>query len=158
MNPTQKRFSLTGVRLKKGNSYQSEEAVHNRSNQIERMKKLFASLAIAALAGIANADITHLFPNGDFDHPAGTNTPWVEVGGGTTWSYPTTGGNPGGYGVMNGTGGWGIWVGGNTTPLPIAPMGLVAGNTYNFVQDMMSIVDNGGGNSVRVASSATAGT
>lgn len=97
-----------------------------------------------AIVSAASGEITVLFPNGDFDSPAGAPGAWVEAGGGTTWGYPTDGGNPNGYGTMNGAGGWGIWVGGNTTPLPIAPMGLVAGQVYTFVQDMKSIVDGDG--------------
>lgn len=108
------------------------------------MKKLITSLAMLTIVSAARGDITVLFPDGDFDSPAGTRGAWEEVGGGTTWNYPTTGGNPNGYGVMNGAGGWGIWVGGNSTPLPIAPMGLVAGGTYTFVQDMKTITSGGG--------------
>ncbi len=110
---------------------------------------LFATCALLIGTVLAQADSLVLFPNGDFDHPAGTNAPWVETfGGGTpTYSYPTTGGNPNGYGVIDmtsDTAGWAIWVGGNTTPLPLAPMGMISGNTYNFVQDMISIVDGDG--------------
>ena len=112
------------------------------------MRPLLASIALAALVGAANGQTTVLFPNGDFDHPAGAAAPWVETYGGgvAVYSYPTTGGNPNGYGVIDATatGTWAIWVGGNSTPLPIAPMGLVAGNTYYFVQDMKSIIDGDG--------------
>lgn len=107
------------------------------------MNKVIVSLAVVALVGVAKADTTVLFPDGDFDSPAGARGPWEEVGGGTTWSYPTTGGNPNGYGIMDGTGGWGIWVGGATTPIPIGPMGLVAGGTYTFVQDMKTFASLG---------------
>ncbi len=65
------------------------------------------------------------------------------MGGSQRWwqfylSYPATGGNPGGYGVMDNTGGggWGIWVGGNDAAIDLATMGLSANFTYNFVQDM----------------------
>lgn len=104
------------------------------------MKNILASLALLLQAGFANAAVTNLFPNGNFDSPAGVPTPWLEVfGGGTTiYSYPTTGGNPGGYGRMNNTSGWGIWVGqvSPTAGYAIAPLGLVAGGNYNFVMDM----------------------
>jgi len=124
------------------------------------MKSQFRNLSLssltlcAILGGVVqgHSQITSLFPNGDFDSPAGARGTWVEAGGGTTWSYPTTGGNPNGYGVMNGAGGWGIWVGGNTTPLPIAPMGLVAGETYTFVQDMKTIVSGSGLAGVKIES------
>ena len=97
------------------------------------------------MVGIANAAVTNLFPNGNFDSPAGTSTPWVEVfgGGTTTYSYPTSGGNPGGYGVMNNSSGWGIWVGGAATPLSLASLGIVAGGSYTFVMDMKNISGTG---------------
>lgn len=96
------------------------------------MKTLFPTLAVVALAGMAHAAVT-LFPNGDFE--AG-GAGWAEIGGGTTWNYPATGGNPGGYGVMDVTGGWGIWVAADNTPVSLASLGLTAGQTYTFVQDM----------------------
>ena len=109
------------------------------------MKKIIASFATLLLVGCASAAVTNLFPNGNFDSPAGTNTPWVEVfgGGTTTYSYPTSGGNPGGYGRMNNASGWGIWVGGEPTPLPLASLGLVAGGTYTFVMDMKNFAGTG---------------
>ena len=97
------------------------------------------------VVGCADAAVTNLFPNGNFDSPAGTNAPWVEVfgGGTTTYSYPTSGGNPGGYGRMNNASGWGIWVGGEPTPLSLASYGLVAGGTYTFVMDMKNFAGTG---------------
>jgi beta-glucanase (GH16 family) len=109
------------------------------------MKKFIAILASLVLVASANAQVTNLFPNGNFDSPAGSATPWVEVfgGGTTTYSYPTTGGNPNGYGRMNNSSGWGIWVGGATTPLALGDYGLVAGGTYTFVMDMKNFVGTG---------------
>ena len=89
-----------------------------------------------------------LFQNGDFDHPSGPNAGcdssgdyWAtnSYGAPFAFSFPTTGGNPGGYAVMDDTGGgsYGVLVGGNITPVPLASMGLVAGQTYTFQQDMM---------------------
>lgn len=97
------------------------------------------------MVGYANAAVTNLFPNGSFDSPAGTGAPWVEVfgGGTTTYGYPISGGNPGGYGIMTNSSGWGIWVGGATTPLPLSSLGLVAGGTYTFVMDMKNIAGTG---------------
>ncbi len=108
-----------------------------------RIKTLFASMAVAALAASASADTTNLFPNGNFS-VAGPTADWVEVNccGNFSYTYPTTGGNPGGYATMNNAGPldfFGIWVNGNTTPLPIASYGLTAGQTYTFVQDMKII-------------------
>ena len=109
------------------------------------MKKITAVMAMLMMVGFADAAVTNLFPNGNFDSPAGTASPWVEVfgGGTTTYSYPTTGGNPGGYGRMNNTAGWGIWVGGEPTPLSLASLGLVAGGTYTFVMDMKNFSGTG---------------
>jgi beta-glucanase (GH16 family) len=106
---------------------------------IANLRKLIVGVLLLH-AGFANAAVTNLFPNGNFDSPAGTNAPWLEVfGGGTsTYGYPTSGGNPNGYGVMTNTSGWGIWVGqlSPTAGYALAPLGLVAGGNYNFVMDM----------------------
>jgi hypothetical protein len=98
------------------------------------MKNLIPTLALVALTGAAQAAVT-LVPNGDFS--AG-GTGWAEInGGGTTYSYPDSGGNPDGHGVMmNTTGVWGIWVANGNSPIPLASLGLTAGQTYTFVQDM----------------------
>ena len=114
------------------------------------MKKLFVSLVTAAVAGIANAQTTtNLFPNGNFSG-GGPTADWVEVSGGGSfvYTYPASGGNPGGYAVMDNTGGggWGIWVGGDTTPISLSSMGLSDNFTFTFVQDMkiVSGTDIGG--------------
>ncbi len=107
------------------------------------MKKISLILAVFMMLGFANAAVTNYFPNGNFSLPGGTN--WVEVfgGGTTTYSYPTSGGNPGGYGIMNNSSGWGIWVGGDTAPLTLSSYGLVAGGSYTFVMDMKNIAGTG---------------
>ena len=106
------------------------------------MKKLITSLALAAIAATASADTTNLFPNGNFSI-TGPTADWVEVSGGGSFafSYPATGGNPNGYGVIDnsGGGGFGIWVNGDSTPLTLGSMGLTAGQTYTFVEDMKII-------------------
>lgn len=80
-----------------------------------------------------------LFPNGDFE--AG-GTSWQEVSGDGTYSfsYPTTGGNDNGYGIIDhsaANGGFGIWVGNGDSPITLAELGLEAGTTYDFTQDMI---------------------
>ncbi len=80
-------------------------------------------------------------PNGDFESPAGAAGAWVPVSGGGVYafSYPATGGNPGGFGVLDNTGGgggFGIWVANNGAPIPLATLGLEAGKSYTFLQDM----------------------
>ncbi len=84
-----------------------------------------------------------VIPNGTFDSPAGAPGPWLPVsdGGTFTYSYPITGGNPNGYGVINNTsgGGFGIWVSNGGAPLTLASLELTAGRTYTFLQDMRII-------------------
>jgi beta-glucanase (GH16 family) len=113
------------------------------------MKKVIVAIATLLMVGSTNAAVTNLFPNGNFDSPAGVATPWLEIfgGGTTTYSYPTNGGNPGGYGRMNNSSGWGIWVGqiSSTAGYAIAPLGLVAGGNYNFVMDMKNFSGSGVG-------------
>ena len=102
------------------------------------LKKAITSLAVVTLATVASASVT-MFPDGDFESPAGGAGPWLENNccGSYVYSYPSTGGNPTGFGIIDnsGGGGYGIWV--NETTL--AAMGLVAGQTYTFVQDMKII-------------------
>lgn len=104
------------------------------------MKKIITCLALAAITGVASAQtVTNLAPNGDFSL-GGPTSDWVEVfgGGSFVYTYPSTGGNPANYGVMDNTGGggWAIWVGGDATPIPLSTLGLTAGVTYNFLVDM----------------------
>lgn len=85
-----------------------------------------------------------LFPNGDFSDGQGS---WLPVSGGGTFSfdYPTTGGNDGGYGVIDHTaadGGFGIWVGNNGDSITLSSLGLEAGQTYRFSQDMKILAGN----------------
>jgi hypothetical protein len=76
-------------------------------------------------------------PNPGFEIPGGSS--WAPVGP-AGFSYPTTGGNPSGYGVMNANGGqWGIWVANSNSELTIGPGGqlpLTAGTTATFAMDM----------------------
>lgn len=106
------------------------------------IKKLFGCAAILATATISHAQFTtNLFPNGDFVN-GGPTADWIQVSGGGTFGfgYPTSGGNPGNYGVItNVSGGWGIWVGGDVTPIPLASLGLNAGSSYIFLQDMITL-------------------
>ena len=108
-----------------------------------RIKTFFASMAVAAIASSASADTTNLFPNGDFS-VAGPTADWVENNccGNFVYTYPTSGGNPGGYGTINNQGPvsyYGIWVNGDSVPLTLTSMGLTAGQTYTFVEDMKII-------------------
>ncbi|MGB1129340.1 MAG: hypothetical protein ACPG4K_04770, partial [Haloferula sp.] len=74
-------------------------------------------------------------PNGDFEEG---NTGWAEGGApDTVFTYPTSGGNPGRYGVMTNSAGFGIWIANGNQVIPFSGLGMVAGETYNFVQDMI---------------------
>ena len=102
------------------------------------MNSIFRKLIFCALLGAStNAHAAFVpFPNGDFAS-APTRGSWGEAGP-VTFSYPETGGNPGGYGVMDSVGGqWGVWVTNNNGPSLPLPPGLVAGNGYNFKMDMI---------------------
>ena len=85
--------------------------------------------------------------NGDFSNGV---TSWEEVPsaadnpGNFVFTYPSTGGNPDGYGVIthSNNDGFGIWVGNDGQPLTLASLGLEAGKTYNFTQDMIVLSGN----------------
>lgn len=78
---------------------------------------------------------TDPIPNNDFSQGSFA---WTEIGDQTTWSYPTTGGNPGAYGVMTNAGaGFGIWVANQNQPIKLADLGLEPGTTALFRQDMI---------------------
>jgi hypothetical protein len=78
------------------------------------------------------------FPDGEFNAGQGT---WGQVGP-AAFTYPATGGSSGGanggYGAINANGSWGIWVNNNDNGsfIPLASLGLVAGNGYTFKMDM----------------------
>lgn len=78
-------------------------------------------------------------PNPGFEIPGGAGWSAVSGGGTTTFSYPTSGGNPGGYGIMNNTSGWAVFVSNGNNLLTIGPGGqlpLTAGTTATFAMDM----------------------
>jgi hypothetical protein len=102
------------------------------------MKKTIICLAMLVMVSVATAaNVTNLFPNGDFE--SGGAGDWVE-GGCDFFNYPAAEGNPGGYGIIDDSVNcWGIWVGGDSVPLSLASLGLTAGQTYTFVQDMKII-------------------
>ena len=101
------------------------------------MKYLIYPNLILSLGLGAKAD---LFPNGDF--ATGNDGTWEEASGAGTYvyDYPATGGNNDQYGVIDHTandGGYGIWVANGGGILTLASLGLTAGESYNFTQDMI---------------------
>ena len=118
-------------------------------------------LAAIAFAGtLASAQAAPvLMPNGDFSTAAGASWAPVSGGGSYVYDYPATGGNPDGYGVIDNTGGggYGIWVSNNEVPIPLASLGLVAGKTYIFSQDMITLVSGSGKAGVKIESWGPAG-
>jgi len=101
------------------------------------MNFIKSSLALSLLCQPSLAD---LFPNGNFD--AGGDL-WFEVGsppGNFVFSYPTTGGNPGGFGIINHAtvtdNNFGLWVGNDDADIMLSTLGLNAGEAYDFSQDM----------------------
>jgi hypothetical protein len=74
-------------------------------------------------------------PNPGFEIP--TASGWERNSGGITFSYPTSGGNPGGFGVMDASNGqWAVFVSNNSVPLPLAALSLNVGDTFSVKQDM----------------------
>lgn len=98
------------------------------------MKKLTLSLSVLAMAGVASASL--LVPNGDFETPGGAL--WAAADGPATFSYPTTGGNPDGYGVIDATTGWGVLVG----DLDLASNGLSGGDLVTITYDILDLADD----------------
>lgn len=114
------------------------------------MKKLAVLLATCAGTTVSQA-VFILVPNGDFSTPGGDS--WNNAAsGGTVITFETTGGNSGGYGKIDNTAGaWGgvLVAEGGTGPspaggggIPLADLGLVAGESYDFSLD---IIDFGAG-------------
>jgi hypothetical protein len=100
-------------------------------------------LGTAAVALTASAtSMAALVPNGDFETPGGAN--WgVELAGGSTFAFPTTGGNGGGYLEMNNTtAAWGgVAISTDADPADaLSVFGAVAGDSTTFLWDMKSNV------------------
>jgi hypothetical protein len=97
--------------------------------------RLIVGASIAASFSLHAAPV--LVTNGDFESGAAS---WGEAGApNTTFSYPTSGGNPNGYGVMTNTGGgFGVFIADNGE-IPLANLGLTAGESYTFFQDLLLI-------------------
>ena len=105
----------------------------------QTMKYLIYPNLILSLGLSAKAD---LFPNGDF--ATGNDGTWEEASGAGTYvyDYPATGGNNDQYGVIDhaaNDGGYGIWVANGGGILTLASLGLTAGESYNFTQDMIRL-------------------
>lgn len=124
------------------------QANPNRSIGVSHKKKIIACLALSALAGIASAQtyVTNTVPGGTFD-PGFDSSYWTNNSGGGTFvfSYPTTGGNPDGYALMDATAGgsgWGVFVGAvyngsnNGDPIPLSSLGLAANVPCTVLMDM----------------------
>lgn len=100
-------------------------------------------------------------PNGDFESPAGEAGAWLPVSdpaGSFAFSYPSDGGNSGGYGVIDHTSGtgYGLWVANNGNTIPLTELGLAAGRTYTFQMDMKRLSGVGmGGLKVEFYTGAT---
>jgi len=118
------------------------------------MKKTIISLAIATITGVASAQtyVTNTVPDGGFEpsDPTYSDTTGSPAsGGGMVINFPTSGGNPDGCAQIadNNSPGttWGVWVIGNTTPVPLTDMGLAADTTYTFLMDMKTVAGSSPG-------------
>ena len=114
------------------------------------MKQLITCLALFAMASFLHAQtVTNYFPNGTFEDypgaPSGPGSPggWEESSSANVaFSYPTNGGNPGAYGIMDHldtADGFGVWVSADGNTLPLDDYGMVPGGFYDFTMDMREI-------------------
>jgi hypothetical protein len=78
------------------------------------------------------ASVLPAIPNGDFETPGGTG--WGTAQG--TPAYPTTGGNPNGHAILNGTAGFAVLYAFNNTEKNFASLGLAPGDTFTLQMDM----------------------
>ena len=81
--------------------------------------------------------VVPVIPNGDFEIPGGAS--WAFFSDGGTRTFPPTGGNPNGCAVINRSttnGNYAVLVANNNAPMTLASLGLTAGKTYTFQQDM----------------------
>ena len=104
------------------------------------MKRIIASLAVLAMAAIANAtNTTNYVTDGQFESPNGDVGPWMNQFGGDTISFLSTGGNPDGCVQITDAGSFGGIAYVNPPSLTLSSLGLVAGQTYTFVMDMQIV-------------------
>lgn len=99
-------------------------------SRILSLNLLFGTIMMAQAAPV-------LFPNGDFETPAGDL--WGTASAGAqVFNFPAAGGNTGGYAeiVSSEGGGYAVLISNNDQPYPLASLGLVAGKTYTFSYDM----------------------
>lgn len=96
-----------------------------------------ALLVTALMAPVLSSGA--LFPNGDFSEGGSS---WIDASGGGTFvfDFPDSNGNPGGFALIDHTandGGFGVLVSGGGDVLSLASLGLTAGESYRFTQDMI---------------------
>lgn len=99
----------------------------------------FSSFLVASLLPVLIAQ--GMIPDGNFD--AGDGAAWeTNSGDGSfVFNFFASGGQSGGYGVIDNTGGggWGIFVTDNGRELALTDLGLTAGEAYHFKMDMRII-------------------
>jgi len=118
-----------------------------------KAKKLALAMGVATLAlTFSTTSMADLVPNGDFE--SGGDDWGVETAAGASFTFPTSGGNSGGYLRMDNTSAdWGgVAI---STDDPAASLlsvfkdgsgnGLVAGDSYNFLFDMQQTGAGAGG-------------
>lgn len=84
-------------------------------------------------------------PNGDFEN-GGANWSSISGFGGTfNFDFPTFGGNPGGFGVIDHSApntGFGVLIANTNGIIPLSGLGLTSGQAYTFSQDMKIVSGN----------------
>jgi hypothetical protein len=79
--------------------------------------------------------------NSDFEL-AGANWSFFSDNGQTTFTFPESGGNPGGFGQMENTASWGVLVSNSSAITPIDNFGIAEEGEYDFEMDMKIISGN----------------
>ncbi|MFT5108123.1 MAG: hypothetical protein ACI8XO_000493 [Verrucomicrobiales bacterium] len=114
---------------------------------MKKHHRTFALIALASTALCSKAS-AGLIPNGDFEAGA-AGWDQFDAGGSYAYEFPSTGGNPDGYGVIDNTGGgggFGIFISNSGSVFTLDSLGLTAGESYVFTQDMIILSgENHGG-------------
>ena len=117
-----------------------------------KLKKQALILGAATLALTFSAtSMAALVPNGDFE--SGLDSFGLEVGGGSSFSHSATGGNGGGYMVMDNTSAaWGGVAVSTDDPAGslLADFGVTAGVSADYLWDMKAVSGPGGGGGIKI--------
>lgn len=97
------------------------------------------SVTVNADTSVPVAPVAYGIPNSGFEIAAGSQWAWDQANG-HAFSFPTSGGNPGGYALIDGSSAWETWyavlVANTGKILPLEALDLTAGQSCTFALDM----------------------